>query len=76
MNKKIHVLSVFALHIYCTLEFFYFLFSELVPYFQQDPASYITYRTLPDAYLEFDVDMSFRPEATDGNRFLYGSNPV
>lgn len=38
----------------------------LVPYFQQNPVSYIEYPTIGDAYLEFDIEISFRPEVTDG----------
>ncbi|ESO88861.1 hypothetical protein LOTGIDRAFT_219009 [Lottia gigantea] len=38
----------------------------LVPYFAQNPNSYISYAPLQSAYLDFDVVLSFRPEATDG----------
>ncbi|XP_064610527.1 LOW QUALITY PROTEIN: basement membrane-specific heparan sulfate proteoglycan core protein-like [Liolophura sinensis] len=39
---------------------------DLVPYFSQNPVSYISYAPLRDAYLNFDMLVSFRPEATDG----------
>jgi len=38
----------------------------LVPYFPQEPNSYIEYQPLKDSYLNFDIEMSFRPEVTDG----------
>ncbi|XP_048238836.1 basement membrane-specific heparan sulfate proteoglycan core protein-like isoform X2 [Haliotis rufescens] len=38
----------------------------LVPYFPQNPVSYMSYQPLQDVYLNFDIVMSFRPEATDG----------
>ncbi|XP_067659130.1 basement membrane-specific heparan sulfate proteoglycan core protein-like isoform X2 [Haliotis asinina] len=38
----------------------------LVPYFPQNPVSYMSYPPLQDVYLNFDIVMSFRPEATDG----------
>jgi dystroglycan 1 len=39
---------------------------ELVPGFQQNPQSYIRYPTLQDAYLQFDIEIAFKPETTDG----------
>jgi hypothetical protein len=44
----------------------FFPFPALVPYFIQNPTSYIAYRTLSDAYLEFEIEISFKPEATNG----------
>ena len=44
----------------------WYLFSELVPYFDQNPVSYVSYPTISDAYLEFSIEMSFKPQATDG----------
>ncbi|CAH1774180.1 unnamed protein product, partial [Owenia fusiformis] len=44
----------------------YLVIGELVPYFQQNPASYISYPTLSNAYTEFDIDMSFKPLTSDG----------
>ncbi|KAK6175562.1 hypothetical protein SNE40_014001 [Patella caerulea] len=38
----------------------------MVPYFRQNPNSYMSYAPLQNAYLDFDVVLSFRPEATDG----------
>ncbi|CAG5123328.1 unnamed protein product, partial [Candidula unifasciata] len=43
-----------------------------VPYFQQNPVSYISYEPLRDVYLDLDILLSFRPEATDG-LLLYNS---
>ena len=37
-----------------------------VPYFPQQPTSYMVMPTLPDAYLAFDVQISFRPEQSNG----------
>ena len=44
--------------------------SDLVPGFQQNPQSYIRYPTLRDAYLQFDIEIAFRPDATDGKFYL------
>ncbi|CAG2167829.1 unnamed protein product, partial [Oppiella nova] len=38
----------------------------VVPYFSQTPLSYMVRPTLPDAYLTFDVEISFRPEDPNG----------
>ncbi|KAK7494115.1 hypothetical protein BaRGS_00014588, partial [Batillaria attramentaria] len=38
----------------------------LVPYFPQNPTSYMTFAPLRDVYLDLDILLSFRPEATDG----------
>jgi hypothetical protein len=38
----------------------------LVPYFSQAPLSYMTLETLPDAYMNFDIEISFKPEAANG----------
>lgn len=43
----------------------------LVPYFQQNPVSYIEYPKIEDAYLQFDIEISFKPEMTDGEPSLY-----
>ncbi|CAG5125030.1 unnamed protein product, partial [Candidula unifasciata] len=43
-----------------------------VPYFQQNPISYMSFPPLKDAYLELDILVSFRPEATDGLVFYNG----
>ncbi|XP_071944831.1 basement membrane-specific heparan sulfate proteoglycan core protein-like [Antedon mediterranea] len=37
-----------------------------VPYFQQMPLSFIQYPKLSDAYKEFEIDLSFKPESTEG----------
>nr|CAD7571475.1 unnamed protein product [Timema californicum] len=38
----------------------------VVPYFAQAPLSYMMLPTLPDAYLKFDIEVSFKPESQDG----------
>jgi len=40
--------------------------SELVPHFEQSDAAYVTYPHITDAYEKFDLEVSFKPEATDG----------
>ena len=42
------------------------LITEMVPYFLQDDVSYISFPTLRDAYMTFDVEIAFRSESTDG----------
>ncbi|XP_070560391.1 basement membrane-specific heparan sulfate proteoglycan core protein-like isoform X2 [Ptychodera flava] len=39
---------------------------EMIPYFVQNPVSYISYPALRDAYLQFELEISFKPETTDG----------
>ena len=38
----------------------------VVPYFAQAPLSYMQLRTLPNAYMQFDIEVSFKPESPDG----------
>ncbi|KAK3801367.1 hypothetical protein RRG08_059069 [Elysia crispata] len=38
----------------------------LVPYFRQNPTSYMQFRPLNDVYLDLDILMSFKPESTSG----------
>jgi hypothetical protein len=38
----------------------------VVPYFAQAPTSFMTLPTLPDAYLEFNIEVSFKPESAHG----------
>lgn len=40
--------------------------SDLIPNFVQNPISYIEYPPLKNAYLDFDIIVSFRPSVTDG----------
>jgi len=40
------------------------LLTDLVPYFNQ--RSYIRYRQMDDAYTEFDIEISFKPENAFG----------
>eukprot|EP00061_Rhincodon_typus_P017529 g46253.t1 len=37
-----------------------------IPYFTQDPISYIALPTIKDAYHEFEISITFRPDAADG----------
>lgn len=37
-----------------------------VPYFTQAPNSYMSLPTLPDSYLKFDIEISFKPENPNG----------
>jgi len=48
----------------------------VVPYFAQAPISYKQYRTLPDAYLDLDISISFKPESEDGLIFYNGNNDL
>jgi len=44
--------------------------TELVPHFDQSDAAYIGYPGIRDAYEKFDLELSFKPEATDGQTAL------
>jgi hypothetical protein len=48
----------------------------VVPYFAQAPISYKQYRTLPDAYLDLDIAISFKPKSEDGLIFYNGNNNI
>ena len=37
-----------------------------MPHFEQSDAAYVTYPPISDAYEKFDLELSFKPEATDG----------
>lgn len=50
------------------------MFSALVPYFPQNPLSYMSFPALSDVYLELDILLSFRPEATDGMLLYNGQS--
>ena len=39
---------------------------DMVPYFQQDPKSYMVFDGLNDVYLKFDILLSLKPESTEG----------
>ena len=43
----------------------------VVPYFTQTPSSYMAFSTLPDAYLKFDIEVSFKPEDKNGKILKY-----
>ena len=52
--------------------------ADLVPYFKQDPVSYISYPPLKnfgDIYMDFDILLSVKPEANDG-QYLYNALSV
>ncbi|VDI13303.1 heparan sulfate proteoglycan 2 (perlecan) [Mytilus galloprovincialis] len=49
------------------------LVEDLVPYFPQNPVSYITYPPMKDVYLDFDILLRLKPEAIDG-LVLYNGN--
>lgn len=38
----------------------------VVPYFSQAPQSFISLPPLPDSYLKFNIEISFKPESYDG----------
>lgn len=40
--------------------------NETIPRFSQNPLSYLTFPTLPDAYLKFELVISIKPEKPDG----------
>jgi hypothetical protein len=40
--------------------------AAFVPYFPQNPNSYMSFPPLQNVYLDLDILLSFRPEATDG----------
>ncbi|XP_043237332.1 basement membrane-specific heparan sulfate proteoglycan core protein-like isoform X3 [Amphibalanus amphitrite] len=42
------------------------LVTEVVPSFGASDGSFVALETIPDAYLSFDVELSFRPAAMDG----------
>lgn len=39
----------------------------VVPRFTQTPLSYMKMPTLSDAYLNFDIEIAFKPESMNGN---------
>jgi len=40
--------------------------AELVPHFEQSDQSYMSYPGIREAYRVFDIETSFKPQATDG----------
>ena len=42
------------------------LVTDVVPSFGASPDSFVALETIPDAYLSFDVELSFRPAVADG----------
>lgn len=45
----------------------------IVPYFAQAPTSYLALNTLPDAYIQFNFEISFKPQNNEG-LILYNGN--
>lgn len=41
---------------------------HLVPYFTQTPRSFLPLPTIKDAYKMFEIQITFRPDAADGER--------
>jgi dystroglycan 1 len=39
---------------------------ELVPYFAQNPKSFMTYKGIKEPYQSFDLEVSFKPQTSDG----------
>jgi len=39
---------------------------ELIPYFGKLPVSYASYPLIRDSYITFDIEISIKPEATNG----------
>ncbi|CAG7838540.1 unnamed protein product [Allacma fusca] len=46
----------------------------VVPHFAQAPQSYMALPTLPDAYLKFDIEVSFKPEDKNGMLLYNGQH--
>ena len=44
--------------------------TELVPHFEQSDAAYVGFPGIHDAYEKFDLEMSFKPETTDGQTLV------
>lgn len=43
-----------------------------VPHFTQNPSSYMSLPTLPESYLKFDIEISFKPDDRNGMyRIMY-----
>ena len=40
--------------------------TQVLPYFVQAPRSYMEIETLTDAYLQLDIEISFKPELANG----------
>ena len=41
----------------------------MVPYFSQSPLSYMNFPKIKDAYTNFDIEISFKPENSDGKLY-------
>lgn len=46
-----------------------FTVTGIVPHFTQAPVSYIALNTLPDPYIQFNFEISFKPQNSDGTVF-------
>lgn len=49
---------------------------DLVPYFDQEPVSYISYPPIEDHHINFEILLSLRPETTDGNDAENTGKPI
>lgn len=47
----------------------------VVPKFNQGPRSYIALPSLPDSYLRFNIEVSFKPEHYDGTILYNAESP-
>ena len=46
--------------------------TEVVPRFQQAPLSYVQLESLDDAYIQLEIELSFKPEKANGLIFYSG----
>ena len=49
--------------------------TNVVPQFQQNPLSYMKKPTLSDAYMQFEIELSLKPEGPDGLILYNGQSP-
>lgn len=47
-------------------ELFDFVCAEFIPFFEQNPESYLSFPAIEEAYRQFDIEISFKPQTTDG----------
>lgn len=52
----------------CTQPDLPFVAERVVPYFTQNPQSYLILPTMKDAYKTFAIEITFRPDTPDGKR--------
>lgn len=46
-----------------------FFTERVMPYFAQEPVSYLTLPTIKNAYKAFSIKINFRPDNVDGKKF-------